>query len=69
MEDKVTIKSPRWRAEKGGKYFYVCSLDGISYENDDYGYSDNRNYNSGNYFRTEEEAKNSKFYKVFHEED
>ena len=51
----------RWRAEKGGEYHYVrFYLEGwfcTSTSEDSNDYYDNLNYNSGNYFRTESEAK------------
>ena len=51
----------RWRAEKGGEYHYIrFYLEGwfcTSTSEDSNDYYDNLNYNSGNYFRTETEAK------------
>ena len=50
----------RWRAEKGGGYYFVKFNTKwfFSAENkDDYDHVDNGYYNSGNYFRTEAEAK------------
>ena len=60
---------PRWRAERKGLYYCVNNIgeieaeyeEGISYDDD--------LFNAGNYFKSEEEAKSSRFYKVFHEED
>ena len=50
----------RWRAEMGGSYYFVYFYIEnwfISNEiKDSYDPMDNRNYNSGNYFRTEVEA-------------
>lgn len=50
----------RWRAENGGIYYCVrFDAEGWSFADeirDIYGYNDNANYNSGNYFRTEIEA-------------
>lgn len=47
-----------WRANKGGKYYYI-KLDIISYEDkiEENKASDVNNYNSGNYFKTLEIAK------------
>ena len=58
---------PRWRAELTGVYYYVDSFGSI-YASHNFNYkADNRRYSIGNYFRTEEDARDSKFYKVFHE--
>ena len=50
----------RWRTEKGGEYHYIrFYLEGwfsICATKDDNSFMDNKNYNSGNYFRTEVEA-------------
>lgn len=48
----------RWRAEKGGLYWFVWVYDYvfINYDFDIYRISDTKRYEKGNYFRTKEEA-------------
>lgn len=58
---------PKWRAEKGNKYFLINSIGDIYNTVDNYYEIDDLHFKKGNYFQTEEEAKESKFYKVFHE--
>jgi hypothetical protein len=65
---------PKWRAYDGE--FYYVDADGIVRSEQDYGDEDydvkprvERLYNSGNYFKTEEEAKSSKFYRMFNNEN
>lgn len=59
--DEHTENKPNWRAEIGEQYYYIVSnyfgefLVSVAF---DYYHRDNqRYYNSGNYFRTEKEAK------------
>lgn len=52
------VKLPRWRAEKGERYFFVSTGDSISAsssceESDEV---DDARFESGNYFKTEKEA-------------
>ena len=59
----------RWRACEKGEYWYVESNGSVCL-----GYEDNLNinderWNLGNYFISCKEAEDSKFYRVFHEED
>ncbi|MGL5014450.1 MAG: hypothetical protein ACRC6V_09210 [Bacteroidales bacterium] len=62
------LERPRWRAEKYDSYFVVTRNGGIL-EISEQGYQiDDEQYECGNYFQTEEEAKESKFYKVFNME-
>ena len=58
---------PKWRAEKGCKYFLINSIGDIYNTMDNYYEIDDLHFETGNYFKTEEEAKQSKFYKIFHE--
>lgn len=58
---------PKWRAEKGNKYFLINSIGDIYNTIDNYYEVDDLHFEKGNYFQTEEEGKESKFYKVFHE--
>ncbi|MGL5964739.1 MAG: hypothetical protein ACRCZ2_10145 [Fusobacteriaceae bacterium] len=59
---------PRWRAEKYCLYYFVNATGEIERGLDHNWGSDNRRFEIGNYFETEDEAEESKFYKVFHEE-
>jgi hypothetical protein len=65
--DWSTFKLPRWRAEKHSCYYYISAFGEISSATDDRTGFDTGIWEAGNYFKTEEEAKNSKFYKVFQE--
>jgi hypothetical protein len=65
MENNIT----RWRAERFWCYFRVTSYGEIVNAVDYYHYNDDHRYSIGNYFKTEEEAKNSKIYKAFHEKE
>lgn len=58
---------PKWRAEKGGKYFLINSTGDIYNTTDNYYEINGLHFKTGNYFKSEEVAKQSKFYKVFHE--
>lgn len=51
------LKPKRWRAEYGGKYWYLDEYF-LPYEDTDYDYNIDRNRNkAGNYFQTEQQAK------------
>lgn len=59
---KVGNPTPKkWRAKKGYPYWHLClTKNGLMYvvtTQDDYLDSDNNRYANGNYFRTEEQAK------------
>lgn len=59
----------KWRAEEGDIYYFVGS-DGLIYSLEDLrDMSNNRMFKVGNYFKNEEEAKESKYYKMYHEEE
>ena len=62
-------KRPKWRAKEGEFYFLVDTTGDILKILDSRNFYDDKKFKIGNYFKTEEEAKESKFYKVFHEED
>jgi hypothetical protein len=62
-------KRPRWRADIGTAYYYINAFGDVTFVAESEDHYDNKKFNIGNYFKTEEEAKESKFYKVFHEED
>lgn len=54
-ENKV-VRKKRWRAEKGGQYFYVSTSLIVCVSSDLYCLQGNVHYSIGNYFRTREEA-------------
>jgi hypothetical protein len=57
---KVAPKQVRWRAERGQIYYFV-DLNGEVYDNEEnFDQIDNFLYESGNYFKTEEEAEEHK---------
>jgi hypothetical protein len=60
---------PKWRAEKREKYYCVTSDGMIDNCFDCRWETDTKRFEFGNYFKTEQEAKESKFYKVFHSQD
>ena len=75
VENKVKVINEkygtRWRAEEGGEYQCLNSYGHIeTYQDCRYGYNDNH-YNSGNYFKTEEEAEEmaEKWRKLFKGEE
>lgn len=49
-------KYKRWRAEKGGKYYFLDSSCSVVYMVDYYIEFDRKRYEVGNYFKTKEEA-------------
>lgn len=52
------VELPRWRAEKGERYFFVSTGDGISASSscEELDEVDYERFESGNYFKTREEA-------------
>lgn len=62
--EELEGKPKRWRAEKGGVYSFVVGSGEVSRDNEEGWDCDNEKYNSGNYFKTEADAKNSLIYKV-----
>lgn len=60
---------PKWRANYNGGYFHVNTMGFINDTIEVGDSTDRGRFKVGNYFQTEQEAKESKFYKVFHEED
>lgn len=62
----LKTKPIKWRAEPGKHYIYVNDIGFVDYTEESLTNSDDRRYEPGNYFKTAEEAKQSKFYKVFH---
>ncbi len=65
---KSALRRPTWRAECGDKYCYVNSFGKIHLDTEALSATDNARYYIGNYFKSAEEAKESKFYKVFIDE-
>lgn len=66
--NKKFSKSIRGRVEKEQYYYYIDSYGGISKEQEAYDWRGNSRYNFGNYFETEEQAReiiNSKEWKDF----
>ncbi|MGL5049707.1 MAG: hypothetical protein ACRC6E_03630, partial [Fusobacteriaceae bacterium] len=60
---------PRFRALKGDVFWYVSAFGITTKGIDYYSICDETLYKTGNYFKTEEETKESKFYKVFYKEE
>ena len=58
----------RWRAEKLGEYWFINLVGSISVQRETLTTTDNLCYNTGNYFKTEEEAKSSTLYHVMNSE-
>ena len=55
INDKYGIPK-RWRAKKGGKYFFISGLLNINSYNERFDGTDDELYDLNNYFKTEEEA-------------
>ena len=55
INDKYGIPK-RWRAKKGGKYFFISGLLNIDSYNEGFDGTDDELYDLNNYFKTEEEA-------------
>ena len=55
-EEKRVEDLPRWRAEKGERYYYVGTDSTIDDFIEDGDQTDNTNYECGNYFKTREAA-------------
>jgi len=66
---QLTSKRERWRAEFNETYYFISSTGAIE-ESVDYSERFDRElYDSWNYFKTEEDAKNSDIYNAFHREE
>lgn len=59
------VELPRWRAEIGGRFYFINYIGKVDFDTDLRGYADNSAYEIGNYFQTKEEAE--KYMKKFHE--
>ena len=68
-KNKEYPKKPRWRAKVGEKYFLVISLGVVNHCIEGGDSYDDKLFSIGNYFKTEEEAKESELYKAFHKHD
>lgn len=55
-EKKEVEKIPRWRATKGGFYYYLSSFSDVTKNEEENDMIDDFRYNLGNYFRTREVA-------------
>lgn len=64
INEKYGIRK-RWRAEEYSKYFVVDAVGEISRLTENKTYTDGRYHNSGNYFKTKEDAENYELYKAF----
>ena len=64
---KSAYNKQKRRASKGDSYYFVNDIGEVCRMLDFMGRNENLKYNIGNYFSSEEEAKQSKFYKVFQE--
>lgn len=62
---KEALVRPKWRAEDKQIYYFVDSMGEIIEIIDTKSIKDNSRFMLDNYFKTREEAKQSKFYKVF----
>lgn len=63
------LKPKRWRAERSILYCFVASYGDIVWTAEWGHEADGLKYKLGNYFQTEAEARESKFYRVFHESE
>lgn len=66
---KEALERPRWRAEKDDVFFTVDGIGQVLAQKDIYNGWCDEAFGLGNYFKTITEAEQSKFYKVFREED
>lgn len=55
-ETKQIEDLPRWRAKKGGKYYFVGDCLDVDFNSEDFDEYDDSYYAAGNYFKTEESA-------------
>nr|DAX76300.1 MAG TPA: hypothetical protein [Caudoviricetes sp.] len=56
INEKYGLKK-RWRAEYSKNYFYINEMFKIKFDTESYWDIDNKRYENGNYFRTEQDAK------------
>lgn len=67
------VEKIRWRAKKGDDYYFIDSFCYLGQDSEDFQLMDDKVYNSYNYFRTEEQAKEAaermkETLRKFHEE-
>ncbi|MGL5050896.1 MAG: hypothetical protein ACRC6E_09780 [Fusobacteriaceae bacterium] len=62
---KQALDRPRFRAEEGIQYVVVTCTGTLNYYTERLSWTDEEYYSCGNYFETEEEAKESDLYKVY----
>ncbi|MGL4452689.1 MAG: hypothetical protein ACRCTZ_16095 [Sarcina sp.] len=63
---KSALEHKEWRADYGGHYYYVDETGRII-QGIEFGYVCDIRFGVGNYFKTHELAKNSKYFKVFNQ--
>ena len=68
LQEIIDTPEGRWRANDEEAYYYIDSLAYAEHLLDNRHRFDDLRYKSGNYFRTEEEAKKSNIYKVLNSE-
>lgn len=66
IPDSACVK-PKWRAKFQEAYYYITDIGNVQYCRDGYSREDDSRFLCKNYFQTGEDAKKSKFYKVFNE--
>lgn len=66
IPEEATIK-PKWRAEQNKSYFFINSFGDIEQTTELSNTTDDRRFLKRNYFRNENDARNSKIYKVMNE--
>ena len=57
--EKMEIVDYRWRAEIGGKYWYLDSFGDVDYSIEEYDRLDTCRFNFGNYFKTKKKRKHT----------
>ena len=71
--EEKRVENIRWRAEKGNDYYFIDRFCYLGQDREDFHLMDDRVYNSFNYFRTEEQAREAarrvkEVLRKFHEE-
>ena len=68
-KNEIYPERPQYRAEKDSFYYFITIAGCVGSQRESNDIEDDKIFRAGNYFETKEEAMDSKFYKVFHEED
>ena len=68
-KNKEYPKKPRWRANRNDPYYFVTDIGGVGDHLEKKDWIDNEFFKVGNYFKSEEKAKESEIYKAFHKYD